>query len=868
MTSRRFLVPEVLQTSGMDCGPAALGALFAGLGTAVDYEKLREACRTGSDGTSIDALEDLCHALGFDAHQEMAPLPDAVAILARSTPAVVVVRGPGGAPHFVVLWRVLGPWVQLMDPARGRRWVRRRDLARDLHVHTQTFEDAELLEWFPGTAWCAYGDQRLRALGSNRTLASARSARELAALDASLRLAQSLVHEGAVPTRRAPALIDALHKQELAAVASVLPRRLVGISTRDESGAPRISGCVFLTVHGRVSGAGTPVSKLASSVLSTAARRPPLRIVLDQVSKAGSRMMLLVLVLTAFAAVLSVVEMFLLRAAFNAQSLLSLPAQRFWGTAMYAAVVLLLLLVETGLASHVARLGRSLELRSRIALQHKLPRLPDKYFRTRPMSDVTQRSQGLFMLRGLPPLFVSLTKLSLDLIITTVALLLLHPRGAVWILAALFFGLATPLFTLRYRGQLEHRVQSHASGLSQLYLDVLLGLAPLRTHGGQLAVRAQQDQHLVAWRDESERAVSVLSLSEGLQSFGTLLTVCAVLYSFVHGGGAPGALLVVAFWTLKLPLQARSLSTGIQRAPAAMAAVSRLAEPLTAEETKTYADASEATVVQKNRLGIALEICAAKVVLGTHEVLASVSVEVAAGQHVAIVGNSGAGKSSLLAALLGLVELTEGEIRVDGLLLDQYDLGRFRRETVWVDPAVQLWNRPLLDNLLFGNPVEARGPLAPAIERTELTTVLERLASGMATPLGESGARVSGGEGQRVRLARGMLRQGARLVLLDEAFRGLDRAMRKRLSADLRRELRTSTVLEVTHDVADTASFDRVLVIEDGRVLEDGPPAALLANPASRYRRLFDADVATQQRLWGGPEWKRIVVGSGRVQGP
>ena len=124
--SRRFLVPETLQTSAMDCGPAALKALLAGLEVPVNYERLREECRTGADGTSIDALEDLCVGLGLEAFQEMAPVSDAIDVLERKCPCILVVKGGGGAPHFIVVWRTLGRFVQIMDPARGRQWVPRR----------------------------------------------------------------------------------------------------------------------------------------------------------------------------------------------------------------------------------------------------------------------------------------------------------------------------------------------------------------------------------------------------------------------------------------------------------------------------------------------------------------------------------------------------------------------------------------------------------------------------------------------------------------------------------------------------------------------------------------------------------------------
>jgi ABC-type bacteriocin/lantibiotic exporter with double-glycine peptidase domain len=870
--SRAFLIPEVLQTSGMDCGPAALKSLLEGLGTSVNYENLREACRTGADGTSIDALEDICNDLGFEAYQEMAAIPDALEILKKAAPAILVVKGPGGAPHFVVLWRLLGNFVQIMDPGRGRRWIRTTEFLSELHVHTQVFDEPALLEWLPSTLWGGFSDDRLRRLRSPHSMGDAESWHEMATLEGGSRLAQSLVDKRVLPIAGAAPLIESLLSElpgpamnlGLPAMESdVLPVHLRAIVKRDFDEALMVKGCVFLLVRPKAaanSQKDEAPSELAKKVLG-AKSVPPFQLLLSYISAAGKRIAMLVMVLSAFLAVLSFAEMFLLRAAFNAQSALSLPQQRLWGTAIYALLIVSLLAVEVSIASHVAKLGRSFELRCRLAILRKLPKLPDKYFRTRPMSDVTHRSQGLFSLRGLPSILVGLTKVSLDLIVTTVALLFLHPSGLIYTLTALLFGLIAPYFSLRIRSQLEHRVQAHASGLSQLYLDVLLGLNPLRTHGGQHAIRARQDEQLVDWREESERTVTLLSLTEGVQQLGTLLAVCAILGSFIRNGGEPGALLVLSFWALKLPVQARALSQTLQRTPMVFASLARLLEPLSAEETPASTVSNENTMVRSDRMGLAVEVRNATAVLGTHKVLDRVSVTLKPGQHVAIVGNSGAGKSSLLAAILGLIELDEGEIRADGIPVARYDQARFRRETVWVDPSVQLWNRSLLDNLLFGNPKEAQGELGPAIERTELKGLLQRLSEGMATPLGESGARVSGGEGQRVRLSRSLLRRGSRLVLLDEAFRGLERSMRRRISTEIRKDVRKTTLIEVTHDVADTQDFDRILVIENGRVLEDGAPQALLQLPNSRYAELVAADQKIQTEIWDGPQWRHLVVG-------
>jgi ABC-type transport system involved in cytochrome bd biosynthesis fused ATPase/permease subunit len=158
-----------------------------------------------------------------------------------------------------------------------------------------------------------------------------------------------------------------------------------------------------------------------------------------------------------------------------------------------------------------------------------------------------------------------------------------------------------------------------------------------------------------------------------------------------------------------------------------------------------------------------------------------------------------------------------------------------------------------LDNLYYG--AICPPPLNDVLAQVELDSVLERLPGGLETTLGEGGGLLSGGEGQRVRLARAMMRPRARLVILDEPFRGLDREQRRRLLRRARRFWRDATLLCVTHDVAETRTFDHVLVVEDGRIVENGPPAEVAACAGGRYRAMLDADADVRQTLWAGPNW-------------
>jgi ABC-type bacteriocin/lantibiotic exporter with double-glycine peptidase domain len=107
--TRRYFVPEVIQTSAMDCGPAALKALFGGFDRYLSYGRLREACQTDVDGTSIDTLERVAQQLGLSTAQSMLPADLLLLKSSACLPAVIVVVLPDGYTHLVVVWRIHGP---------------------------------------------------------------------------------------------------------------------------------------------------------------------------------------------------------------------------------------------------------------------------------------------------------------------------------------------------------------------------------------------------------------------------------------------------------------------------------------------------------------------------------------------------------------------------------------------------------------------------------------------------------------------------------------------------------------------------------------------------------------------------------------
>jgi ATP-binding cassette subfamily B protein len=328
-------------------------------------------------------------------------------------------------------------------------------------------------------------------------------------------------------------------------------------------------------------------------------------------------------------------------------------------------------------------------------------------------------------------------------------------------------------------------------------------------------------------------------------------------------------MLLVVYWSLSMPALGQEIAFVVQQYPGQRNVTLRLVEPLGAPEEDlgpgTDGGGRSRAVLSSGAASVSL--AGVVVQAGGHVILTVEALEITAGEHVAIVGPSGAGKSSLLGLLLGWHRPTEGTLAVDGTPLDGVALEALRACTVWVDPTVYLWNRSLRANVAYGL-AEAPPSLDEALEWADLGDVVRRLPLGSATALGEAGALVSGGEGQRVRFARGLARVRPRLVILDEPFRGLAREQRHALLEKARRRWASATLLCVTHDIEETRAFPRALVVQDGRVSEDGPPNALAARPGSRYAALLDAEVRVRRAAWstaGGAPWRRLRLEGGRV---
>src|SRR5262249_50035314 len=209
----------------------------------------------------------------------------------------------------------------------------------------------------------------------------------------------------------------------------------------------------------------------------------------------------------------------------------------------------------------------------------------------------------------------------------------------------------------------------------------------------------------------------------------------------------------------------------------------------------TTSPAAASVEARQRRGGISLRIDRGSVFAAGQPILRDVNLSVGPGEHVAIVGLSGAGKSTLIGMLLGWHRLAAGRLLIDGTEAGDEAISALRRNAAWVDPAIQIWNEPFLDNIDYSSAEADFARSVRAIEAANLRGVLRKLPDGLQSRLGEGGALLSGGEGQRVRLARALAQSDVHLALLDEPFRGLDREQRAALLSEARRHWQGATLL-------------------------------------------------------------------------
>lgn len=781
----------------------------------------------------------------------------------EALPLPLVVAIPShvdGTPDYpVLIWNQVGPLFQVLNPFEGRLWLTQIGLQTHLAQVTETISEAEAQRTLESDAFTAAMRERLtRVLVMQSTAQSwlemtQTDWRTRARLDAALRRVTHLINDNAIEAgnqanqaldywmREAPDKPDSLlHESDWTFYPDTKRQQVVFRGVRALHVMP---------------------SADAPSIPSDDAPPPPVKTTFSRLWQAaiadGRANPVFIGIALVVATIVLFFEAILLRGLIDLTTVLQTPDERLTALLFVGLSALLLLGLKWGIRDQMARIGRRLDIRLRQTAYRLLPKLPERFFRQIALGDMAERFYHIKSSHRLPERSEKLISNSFEIVLMLIAFFIIDATiGSLALVRVLIFVVGLRIFhDNMLRGQRILREQ--LGNLNAHFLDTLMARMAIWWHRAERSVHQRYEALLVTIADRrlmlNKHLLIALMLNYSLGAF----TLFVIIITYANNQLNLANLVLIVYWLYRTEeLSARMVQDVYDYATDITKTrqfVDALNTPGEAHLWPTTSDTPESNVESDNdATAIAIRLDAATVQESNHTLLQPTTLAIDAGEHIAIVGQSGAGKTTLAGILLGRYPVMQGMVWIDEQRLTYERLQRLRQQIAWVDPTVHLWNQSLLDNLRYGVLFPDDDRLWQAIDMAELRPVIDDLPDGLQTIIGDNGRLLASGEAQRVRFARALQQPAARLVILDEAFRGVDSAQAQRLLQRARDHWADATLLHITHDVEQTQNFERVLVIRDGRIIEDDHPQALLQNDDSYYQILLNQQrqVGIQHQNW------------------
>jgi ABC-type bacteriocin/lantibiotic exporter with double-glycine peptidase domain len=809
-----------LQLGPLDCGPANLRALCLNAGVRVDNDRMRSLCDTTRAGSSLFRLHDAAEALGFNARLRSLDLYDLRDHASTYLPVIVALNTGGSLHHFVTIHGFRGDRVIVIDPAFGVREVPFEEMRASI-VGTELpykIEDirseensqdnqAELLD-------------KLTAYSIPRSVADGWIERHsLFFIDDCLKYVEVL---GARPHGRslgAPAnVLTALLEHETLE----LPEQFGTVIRYGESKSTAlVTGAVVLEVKGK------PHAEFASQETRGPRRR-------------------------LFA------HLWNYRAAWGPQAVLA-SCLAVLGLALASATGLMVESLDTGWppfvvllvalggaqavsdyaryanTRSVSRLTNALTLRAKAGMLDRLSLAPEQKLRDRSTGEMVARIEESAGLASFIAEWGVGTAVAIGTSLVAIGLIArsFWPFLAVAALQILVSGLIVELFSRRAR-RLARDVYEQSARYNARLLEILRGLEIVRlVRAGNYTfydadrLSARMTRSTFAQQDWLILQQLVLSLG------GVITTACMVFaaYFALSSGTATPAVITSAF-ALTATLQG-SISALVRRRQlleSTGVVIDRFEELTAAPEglaPSTRRNPADWERVELHGVTFGYR--------RDRHILQGLNLSFGRGEVICVLGQSGTGKSTLFDVITGVYEPEAGHVSADGDVLSRSDLRRMGTYAVHQEPG--LIHGTLLENIVFGGSVPDPELLASAVAAAGLSDVIERAPDGFDTHLGGRWSSLSGGEKRRLCLCRALIRRPS-LLLLDETLGALEPALRRTIVGRIRALDPRMTIIMITHDPMDAEFCTRAVVMSRGTIVEDGPPARLLADHDSHVRRL------------------------------
>ena len=423
-----------------------------------------------------------------------------------------------------------------------------------------------------------------------------------------------------------------------------------------------------------------------------------------------------------------------------------------------------------------------------------------------------------------------------------VAFMLLKNYAPIFALVTFITVAVYVYFTIKiteWRMDHRHEMNRLDSQSSNQAVDSLINYETVKYFNNEELELKRYDQTLADWESvavKSQTSMSLLNFGQAsIITMGITVIMFLAANSVVQGSISIGDLVMVNAFMLQLFLPLDTLGIIYRQMKytlADMDMVFRLLE--TPQEVKDSPAAKDLVVKQAN---ISFEQVAFAY-QNERPILRDVSFKIAAGHKVAIVGHSGAGKSTISRLLYRFYDITSGRILIDGQDISQVTQSSLRKTIGIVPQDTVLFNDTIRYNLQYGNLQASQTELEQAADMAHIRHFIESLPDGWDTLVGERGLKLSGGEKQRVAIARAILKQPP-ILIFDEATSSLDSATEQAIQQTLREVAGQHTTLMIAHRLSTIVDADQILVMDKGQVVEQGTHTELLAHDGI-YKHMWE----------------------------
>jgi ATP-binding cassette subfamily B protein len=471
------------------------------------------------------------------------------------------------------------------------------------------------------------------------------------------------------------------------------------------------------------------------------------------------------------------------------------------------------------------------------------------YFADRPPGVLTSRVtatsnsvftlENMFMWNVLPPCAATVGAI---LYISSVSVVM---SAGLFVLAGI---LVVVMFRLAAAGrQLHHDFADKAAAVDGEMVDVV-GNMPLVMSFGALAREhlrfdATVGREMAARRRSLRYLEKIRVLHAGTTIVLTLGLLAWAITLWQHGAATTGQVVLVCTLGIAVLSATRDLAIALVDMTQHMARLSEAIKTLLVPHQ--LRDHPRAAPLIGLRAGVSLEGVAFSYPDGK-KVFDDFTLHIAPGERVGLVGPSGGGKSTLFALLQRFYDARDGRILIDSQDISRVTQSSLRAAMAVVPQDISMFHRSVLDNIRYGRPNATRDEVMAAAVAARCVDFIEDMPLGFDTIVGARGVKLSGGQRQRIAIARAFLKD-APILLLDEATSALDQDSEEAIQDALDRLMEDRTVIAIAHRLSTVRNFDRIVVIEDGRIVENGSPEWLLRRDGA-YRALLERQTSARGR--------------------